>query len=98
MKFGDKRESFEKYNTVNVISAVKEQWIAEGEYNCVDINTVLAQGTWLPDRYVNTEKKNNYRSVSEIDEELASLYEQLKKNIQAYFQCKHKNNIINGED
>ena len=81
MKFGDKRESFEIFNTGNIISAVKEQWITEGEDNCVDIDTVLALGTWLPDRYVNTEKKNNYRPVSEIDEELSVLYAQLKENM-----------------
>ena len=81
MKFGDKRESFEIYNAGNVISAVKEHWIVEGEDNCVDIDTALALGTWLPDRYVNTEKKNYYRPVSEIDKELSLLYAQLKENM-----------------
>ena len=81
MRFGDKRESFEIFNTGNVISAVKEYWMGEGEYNCVGVDAVLAQNTWIPDRYVNTEKKNDYRPVSEIDEELNLLYEQLKQNM-----------------
>lgn len=81
MRFGDKRESFEIFNTGNVISAVKEYWIGEGENNCVSVDMVLAQNTWIPDRYVNTEKKKDYRPVSEIDEELSSLYEQLRQNL-----------------
>jgi hypothetical protein len=57
-------------------------WVmCDGEYNCVGVDAVLAQNTWIPDRYVNTEKKNNYRPVSEIDEELNLLYEQLKQNM-----------------
>ena len=55
--------------------------MGEGEYNCVGVDAVLAQNTWIPDRYVNTEKKNDYRPVSEIDEELSGLYEQLRQNL-----------------
>ena len=81
MKFGNKRNSFEIFNTSNVVWAVKELWQSEGENNYVKIEEVLAQGTWLPEKYVNTEKKNTYRPVSVIDDELSSLYDQLKQNM-----------------
>ena len=80
-KFGNKRDSFELLNTGNVVSAIREQWINEGTENSVSVEEVLAQDSWVPERYVNTEKKNEYRSVSEIDEELTSLYEQLRQNL-----------------
>lgn len=84
--FGEKKNyyetaNFEMLNTSNIKWAIKELWKSEGEYNSEKVEEVLAKGTWLPERYVNTEKKNTYRSISEIDDELSSLYEQLKENM-----------------
>ena len=79
---GDRRNALLRSGIVDKIIRHVNDNLSEVSFSAsVDYRDVMCADIWLPNNYIEFKIENNYRNVSDIDDELDDLYAQLKNNL-----------------